>query len=385
MLSKVLDERSRRLLVAAESKAWGRGGVSAVSRATGVSRQVIRRGLGELQQPAAPPAGRIRRPGGGRKKAVEKDPALLVELEKLLEPATRGDPESPLRWSCKSVRKLAAELQKKKELVGDFGRGIRSATRWWRNYLLHQMDYSLQGTTARPLRLWLRAMWHITSQKHGASALGLQRVLGLGSYQTAWTGMHKLRPAMVRPGRERLTGVVAVDESYWGAEEEGVIGRQTERKALIAVAAEERGAGLGRLRMQRVKDASAASLMPFVEQSVEPGSVVRSDDWSGYDPLKKKDYQRRIVTIKHHREQASELLPKVHLAISLLKRWLLGTHQGAVSHEHLDYYLDEFVFRFNRRRSRSRGKLFYRLVQQAVAVEPTPYRSIVADWDAEPL
>ena len=239
--------------------------------------------------------------------------------------------------------------------------------------------------TRKPLRLWLRALWHITSQKHGASALGLQRVLGLGSYQTAWTGMHKLRRAMVRPGRERLTGVVAVDESCWGAEEEGVIGRQTERKALIAVAAEERGAGLGRLGMQRVKDASAASLMPFVEQSVEPGSVVRSDDWSGYDPLKKKDYQRRIVTIKHHREQASELLPKVHLAISLLKRWLLGTHQGAVSHEHLDYYLDEFVFRFNRRSSRSRGKLFYRLVQQAVAVEPTPYRSIVADWDAEPL
>ena len=237
--------------------------------------------------------------------------------------------------------------------------------------------------TRKPLRLWLRAMWHVTSQKNGTSALGLQRVLGLGSYQTAWTWMHKLRRAMVRPGRQRLTGVVEVDETYWGAEEEGVFGRQIERKALIAVAAEERGAALGRIRMQRVKDASAASLIPFVEESVEPGSVVHSDDWSGYDPLKKRDYRRRIVTIKHHREQASELLPRVHLAISLLKRWLLGTHQGAVSHEHLDYYLDEFVFRFNRRNSRSRGKLFYRLAQQALAVEPTPYRSIVADWDAE--
>ena len=236
--------------------------------------------------------------------------------------------------------------------------------------------------TRKPLRLWFRAMWHVTSQKHGASALGLQRVLGLGSYQTAWTWMHKLRRAMVRPGRERLTGVVEVDESYWGTEEEGVIGRQIERKALIAVAVEEeRGAGLGRIRMQRVKDASAASLMPFVEESVESGSVVVTDDWAGYDPLKKKDYQRRIITIKHHREPASELLPRVHLAISLLKRWLLGTHQGAVSHEHLDYYLDEFVFRFNRRSSRSRGKLFYRLVQQAVAVEPTPYRSILAKGD----
>ena len=188
--------------------------------------------------------------------------------------------------------------------------------------------------TRKPLRLWFRAMWTITTQKNGASALGLQRVLGLGSYQTAWPWMHKLRRAMVRPGRERLTGLVEVDETYWGAEEEVVIGRQTERKALIAVAAEERGTGLGRIRMQRVQNASAASLMPFVEESVEPGSVVVTDNWSGYDPLKKKDYQRRIISINNRREQASQLLPRVHLAISLLKRWMLGTHQGAVSHEH---------------------------------------------------
>ena len=237
--------------------------------------------------------------------------------------------------------------------------------------------------TRKPLRLWFRAMWHVVSQKNGVSALGLQRVLGLGSYQTAWTWMHKLRRAMVRPGRERLTGVVEVDETYWGAEEEGVRGRQTERKALIAVAAEERGAGLGRIRMQRVRNASAASLMSFMGESVESGSLVRTDGWLGYEPLKKNGYRHSIVFLKGRREQASELLPLVHKAISLLKRWLMGTHQGAVSHEHLDYYLDEFVFRFNRRSSRSRGKLFYRLVQQAVAVEPTPYRSIVADWDAE--
>ena len=148
----------------------------------------------------------------------------------------------------------------------------------------------------------------------------------------------------------------SVDETYWGAEEEGVSGRQTERKALIAVAAEERGRGLGRIRMQRVRNASAASLMPFVEESVEPGSVVHTDGWLGYEPLEKKGYQHRIVFLSGRRKQASELLPRVHQAISLLKRWLLGTHQGAVSHEHLDYYLDEFVFRFNRRNSRSRGK-----------------------------
>ena len=126
---------------------------------------------------------------------------------------------------------------------------------------------------------------------------------GTGSYQTAWPWMHKLRRAMVRPGRERLTGLVEVDETYWGAEEEGVIGRQTERKALIAVAAEERGTGLGRIRMQRVQNASAASLMPFVEESVEPGSVVVTDNWSGYDPLKKKYYQRRIISINNRRSR----------------------------------------------------------------------------------
>ena len=123
--------------------------------------------------------------------------------------------------------------------------------------------------------------------------------------------------------------------------------------------------------------------MPFVEESVEPGSLVHTDGWLGYEPLEKKGYQHRIVFLSGRRKQASDLLPRVHQAISLLKRWLLGTHQGAVSHGHLDYYLDEFVFHFNRRNSRSRGKLFYRLVQQAAAVDPTPYRSIVAHWDAE--
>lgn len=237
--------------------------------------------------------------------------------------------------------------------------------------------------TRKPLRLWFRAMWHVTSQKNGTSALGLQRVLGLGSYQTAWTWLHKLRRAMVRPGRERLAGVVEVDETFWGAPEKGMRGRRIERKVLIAIAAEEKGAGMGRIRMRRVRDASAASLIAFVEESVEPGSWVRTDGWPGYDPLSRKGYRHHAVPLSRRREPASEALPLVHKAISLLKRWLLGTHQGAVSHEHLDYYLDEFVFRFNRRTSRSRGKLFYRLAQQAVAVDPSPYHSLVADRNQE--
>jgi len=220
-------------------------------------------------------------------------------------------------------------------------------------------------------------MWAVTSQKNGASAIGLQRVLGLGSYDTEWTWLHKLRRAMVRPGRDRLSGVVEVDETYWGSEEPNVRGRQIENKALIVIAAQEDGNGIGRIRMRQIPDASAESLMPFIEDAIEPGSVVHTDGWVGYDPLKGKGYRRRITFLKGQKESASELLPRVHLMASLLKRWLLGTHQGAVSREHLDYYLDEFTFRFNRRNSRSRGKLFLRLAEQAVAVEPAPYRSMV--------
>ena len=234
-----------------------------------------------------------------------------------------------------------------------------------------------------PLTLWFRAVWWVTSQKNGVSAMGLQRGLGLKSYKTAWTMLHKLRHAMVRPGRDRLQGRVEVDEAFVGGEEEGVHGRQIESKAMIAVAVEEDGDGIGRIRMRRIPDASAESLMPFIEDSVEPDSVVHTDGWLGYQPLNGKGYRHTITFLKGNRKTASELMPRVHLAVALLKRWLLGTHQGGVSTEHLDAYLDEFTFRFNRRKSRSRGKLFYRLLEQAVAVEPLPYKSLVK-YSAEP-
>lgn len=231
--------------------------------------------------------------------------------------------------------------------------------------------------TRKPLADWFRAMYWLASQKNGASALGLQRVLGLGSYKTAWTWLHKFRRAMVRPGRDRLTGRVEVDETYLGGLEEGVRGRQTERKSLIVIAAQEDGPGIGRIRMKRIPDASADSLLGFVKEAIEPGSTVHTDGWIGYDPLEGIGYGHDITFLKGKKESASELMPRVHRIASLLKRWILGTHQGAVSHEHLEYYLDEFTFRFNRRRSRNRGKLFYRLVQQAVAIGPVPYKSMV--------
>jgi transposase-like protein len=182
---------------------------------------------------------------------------------------------------------------------------------------------------------------------------------------------------MVRPGRDRLTGRVEVDETYLGGWEEGVRGRQTERKSLIVIAAQEDGPGIGRIRMKRIPDASGDSLMKFVKEAIEPGSTVHTDAWAGYDPLEGIGYGHDITFVKGKKESASDLLPRVHRIASLLKRWILGTHQGAVSHEHLEYYLDEFTFRFNRRRSRNRGKLFYRLVPQAVAIDPVPYKSMV--------
>jgi transposase-like protein len=228
--------------------------------------------------------------------------------------------------------------------------------------------------TRTPLTVWFRAIWLVTSQKNGISALGLQRVLGLASYQTAWAMLHKLRRAMVRPGRDRLAGRVEVDETYWGAEEQGVVGRLTKDKALLIVAAQDDGKGIGRIRMRRIRDLTRKTVHGFIAQSVEPGSVVVTDGLSAYGGL--KSYRHEPIVVSGSGQTASELLPRVHRVVSLLKRWLLGTHQGAISQEHLNDYLDEYTFRFNRRKSASRGKLFYRLIQQAVQVEPTPYRTL---------
>jgi len=211
-------------------------------------------------------------------------------------------------------------------------------------------------------------MWYVVGQKSGVSALGLQRVLGMGRYETVWIWLHKLRAAMVRPGRERLCGAVEVDETYIGGPKPGKRGRGAAGKTLVVIAAEDKGKAIGRIRLQRVPDASTASLTRAVEESVAPGSAVRTDDWSGYGSLGSRGYVHQVV--READEPGENLLPLAHRVASLLKRWLGGIHHGAVRASHLDDYLDEFTFRFNRRTSRSRGKLFYRLMQQAVAVGP---------------
>ena len=224
--------------------------------------------------------------------------------------------------------------------------------------------------TRKPLRLWFQAMWYVTNQKHGVSALGLQRILGLGSYQTAWAWLHKLRRAMVRPGRDLLGGAVEVDETYVGGRETGVVGRQTKTKSIVAIAAEVRGRGTGRIRMSRVEDVAARSLIPFVQTTVAPGATVRTDGWSAYSGLANQGYDHQPRSISASGDPAHIVMPRVHRVAALLDRWWLGIHHGAIDADHLDYYLDEFTFRFNRRRSQARGLLFFRLLQQAVQHEP---------------
>ncbi|MEE8301025.1 MAG: IS1595 family transposase, partial [Candidatus Tectomicrobia bacterium] len=244
--------------------------------------------------------------------------------------------------------------------------------------------------TRTPLRSWFAAVWYVTNQKHGVSALGLQRVLGIGSYQTAWSLLHRLRRAMVRSERERLSGVVEADETYIGGPRRNPLKNRSRKpkkslvqykdnSSIIAVAVEiHEPKGFGRVRLRRIPDASKVSLLPFVCDAIEPGSTVRTDGSFAYSPLTEHGYVHERNVQMGSNEPPHKAMPGVHRVASLLKRWLLGTHQGSAQPNQLDYYLDEYTFRFNRRNSRSRGLLFYRLLEQAVITDPVPYGKIIA-------
>jgi transposase-like protein len=243
----------------------------------------------------------------------------------------------------------------------------------------HKQESILSGTifqdTNKPLMVWFRAIWYITSQKNGTSALGLQRVLGLGSYKTAWTWLHKIRRAMVRTGRDRLSGRVEVDETYIGGPGiGGKRGRGAENKVLAVAAVEINDNKVGRIRIGLVQDASRESLHGFIKESVGAGSTIITDGWRGYAGLETIGYGHEII----EQDDDAALLPHVHTIISLMKRWIMGTLQGSCSREHMQYYFDEYTFRFNRRKSKSRGMLFYRLLQNAVQQEPVTYQNIIA-------
>jgi transposase-like protein len=236
--------------------------------------------------------------------------------------------------------------------------------------------------TRTELRVWFAAIWYITNQKHGVSALGLQRVLGLGSYETAWTMLHRLRRAMVRPDRDLLHGEVEIDEAYLALTSRTnpilATGRKSNTtKVLVVIAVEMlQPKGFGRIRIRQVDEDDSEHLMPFIKESIRVGAVIHSDGSTAYKNLEGAGYKHRRSVHLGSDIPAHESMPGVHRVASLLQRWMMGTHHGAVQPKHLDYYLDEFIFRFNRRTSRSRGLLFYRLIQQAVLTEPVTYSQI---------
>ena len=236
--------------------------------------------------------------------------------------------------------------------------------------------------TRTPLTVWFTACWLFATGKDGISALSLKRTLAIGSYQTAWAMLHRLRSVLVRPGRDRLSGRVEVDETYIGGQEAGLSGgRAPGKKVLTGIAIEVlKPKGFGRCRMRPLTDGSAASLHPFVTDFIQPGATVITDGWQGYCGLDQRGYLHQPCNQRAARacgEDPGELLPGVHRVASLAKRWLLGTHQGAVDRAHLASYLNEFAFRFNRRHSRSRGMVFYRVLELAVAHEPVCYKDLV--------
>ena len=231
--------------------------------------------------------------------------------------------------------------------------------------------------TRKPLRLWFQAMWYVVNQKNGVSALGLQKALGLGSYHTAWEWLHKLRRAMIRPGRDRLSGIVEVDETLLGGRRQSGKGHGAEGKSLVFIAAEEAKDSenaIGRIRLSVIENHAGETLAKAVLSAVEPGSLIRTDGARGYSFPDGYGY----IHVPNFNKAGApdDVTPLTHRVAALLKRWWLGTHQGAISPNHLAYYLDEFTFRFNRRTSRSRGKLFYRLVEGALQSEPLPAKTL---------
>ena len=237
--------------------------------------------------------------------------------------------------------------------------------------------------TRTPLTVWFTAYWLFAMQKDGISALSLQRALEIGSYQTAWAMPGRPRSVLVRPGRDRLAGTAEVDQTYIGGEEPGLRGgRAAGKKVLTGIAVEVTGTkGIGRRRMAPLADGSSASLHPLITSNVEPGTTVITDAWPGYHGPARLGYphERRSQRAARARgDDPGELLPAVHRVASLAKRWLLGTYQGSVDAAHLAGYLNEFAFRFNRRRSRSRGLTFYRVLELAAGHDPVRYHDLIA-------
>ena len=223
--------------------------------------------------------------------------------------------------------------------------------------------------TKTPITLIFRALWFIVAQKNGVSAVSVQKILGIKRYETVWTWLHKFRRLMVVPERSKLTGVVEVDETLVGGKKSGKRGRGAEGKILVVIAIELVGKKMGRVRLETIESADRIHLNQFIKNNVELGGKIITDGWKGYIDIKKMGYKHEIQNKKIILDM-DEITPNVHKIASLLKRWLLGTHQNYVSQDYLHFYLDEFAFRYNRRNSKSRGLLFYTLLKQAMSHQP---------------
>jgi transposase-like protein len=234
--------------------------------------------------------------------------------------------------------------------------------------------------TRTPLRVWFWAAYLVATHHPGISAKQLQRQLGLSRYETAWLILQKLRRAMVAPEREPLKGEVEIDEFFLGGLEEGQRGgRQRGTKALCGIAIEVRGQGSGRLRLQVLADAAKPTLTAFVQATTAPGAIVRTDGWRGYNGLAEGGYDHRPRSQRATPAGAEPYLPRAHRAISNLKAWMHGTHRG-VGDPHLQVYLDEFVFRHNRRRTPMAA--FQTLLGLGAQHPPTTYTQITSRANA---
>lgn len=234
-----------------------------------------------------------------------------------------------------------------------------------------------------PLATWFSAIWFVCASKNGVSASTLQQILGFGSYETAWAWLHKLRRAMVRPERDLLSGTVELDVTMVGGRTKGGDGAGTNKiPVMVAVEVGEEGA-LGRVRLARSESQNSTEMLDFAKRVIQPESHIRTDGAKNLRKLSNMGFTHEYHVMMTAKEAAHELMPGVHLVASLLKRWVAGTLHHGITRDHLDYYLDEYTFRFNRRKSRSRGLLFYRLLQQAVATDPQPLKSLIGG--SEPL
>ena len=234
--------------------------------------------------------------------------------------------------------------------------------------------------TRTPLTTWLEAAWHVTTAKNGLSAKTLERTIGT-SYHVAWMMLQRFRVAMVNAERTKLTGTVEVDETFVGGEEHGgKRGRGTDKDIVVIAVEVNEGKGFGRTRMRHIPDASGASLIPFIQDSISSDAKLLTDGWRGYNKVCDYGYQRTIKNISDSDDFAHVHMPGVHRLASLLKRWILGTHQGSVSDMHLQAYLEEYTFRFNRRNSKSRGLVFKRLIEHSIFTKPITQEDIVGGY-----